>query len=698
MAAYSGVLHSDTSDLTPFVDENREIKQAITTATLTVSLSSNETQYWGFITESGVPNNVRWEQGGTWTIEYRNITGNHQIQGRCRCVRVDNGGTILESGTWTAYQNLDANKTFTPTNPNWNRDDEDATNRLAVEFEFDNTQSMVNSCQFGTNTIDDEVITNITSGLVWTQANSGIELFVEGFQTGTSVSGNIDLYVNGLGDINNNIDLLVRGHQNINSNIDLIINSHQNTNDDIALLIYGWDTINDNINIFIEGHQSESNEIGLLVSGIISATQINKNITLNTYGHQNINNNIRLFINGLNSINNLIALNIDGHELVDNNTTLFVNGLETQIDSIELIISGHIIQNNTISLFTNGLGFIIDDIPLYVSSINTTTGNIILLIDGPGFESNNVNLYIKGFASSIDQMNLFINGHQEINGSIILFTLGAQSIIDNTLCYIKGLEFNNDNIDLFVLGHDPFNNNIELFVGGHLISNNNTTLFIDGSGVVPTLITGELELYITGPTSLPINNDITCIINGYIPIPETECPTLDPTASIQITSDLVDIYQSRIDALINQLGKHVLLEFDPNRESCSNCIFDPIRQRSTGIYITNPPGPRPFKRNRKCPHCKGRGYEETPNTKCIDALIKWNPKNAKNYGITLTNRKDVVRIKTYITEADDLIRAKTAIIDYDQRNITIARAKMIKSPIPVGLRDSRYCISFWELL
>jgi hypothetical protein len=152
MAAYSGVLHSDTSDLTPFTDENRSIKQATTTTTLTVSLASNETQYWGFTAESGVPNNERWEQGDTWTVEYRNITGNHQIQGRCRCVRLTNGGTILESGTWTAYQILTENRIFTPSNPNWNRDDEDASNRLAIEFEFDNVQAMSNSCQFGVNT------------------------------------------------------------------------------------------------------------------------------------------------------------------------------------------------------------------------------------------------------------------------------------------------------------------------------------------------------------------------------------------------------------------------------------------------------------------------------------------------------------------------------------------------------------------
>lgn len=192
------------------------------------------------------------------------------------------------------------------------------------------------------------------------------------------------------------------------------------------------------------------------------------------------------------------------------------------------------------------------------------------------------------------------------------------------------------------------------------------------------------------------SGNLNLFINGYEPKSALACPVLDPTASIQIKDSLIRIYQSRIDALINQLGKNVYLEFDPIRESCSNCTFDVIRKRSTGIYRVG--GPRPFIRGRKCPYCKGRGFLETAVNKCIKCLIKWNPEDAKNFGIAITQKSGVVRLKTFLTEADDLMRAKTIIVNHDIVNQMKLKVRLIQGPIPVGLREDRYCISFWELI
>ncbi len=193
-----------------------------------------------------------------------------------------------------------------------------------------------------------------------------------------------------------------------------------------------------------------------------------------------------------------------------------------------------------------------------------------------------------------------------------------------------------------------------------------------------------------------IQDNIVLCINGVVPQPALACPLLDPTASIQISDELIGIYQSRIDALINQLGKNILLEFAKIKVQCPNCEFDTMRGRSTGIWI--PGGPRPFARGRRCPWCKGNGFEERDNNKCIKALLKWTPRDAVNYGITLSDHKDVVRIKTFLTELDDLVRAETVIANHDIADIAGLRVKLLRSPIPVGLREDRYCISFWELL
>lgn len=185
-------------------------------------------------------------------------------------------------------------------------------------------------------------------------------------------------------------------------------------------------------------------------------------------------------------------------------------------------------------------------------------------------------------------------------------------------------------------------------------------------------------------------------INGVEPKPALVCPVLDPTASIQISPKLIAIYQSRIDALINQLGKNVRLIFNPVLTPCPNCFFDTLRKRSIGIY--RPGGPRPFKRGRQCPFCKGRGLLETQVEKCIKCLLKWNPSDAEKYGISVAQKKGIIRMKTFLTSADDMMRAKTAIANYDIKDQIKLNVKLIRGPIPVGLREDRYSISFWELL
>lgn len=193
-----------------------------------------------------------------------------------------------------------------------------------------------------------------------------------------------------------------------------------------------------------------------------------------------------------------------------------------------------------------------------------------------------------------------------------------------------------------------------------------------------------------------ISENSSLFIHGLTSKPSSSCPILDPTASIQISDELIDIYQSRIDALINQLGKSVILNFDPIRDPCINCEFDPIRKRSKGIYLSG--GPRPFARGRKCPYCKGHGFLETPSQKCIRCLIKWNPGDAANYGISVKDHKDIVRLKTYLTHFPDFVRARTAIANYSIMDTMKLTVKLIRGPMMVGLRESRYCISFWELI
>jgi hypothetical protein len=257
---------------------------------------------------------------------------------------------------------------------------------------------------------------------------------------------------------------------------------------------------------------------------------------------------------------------------------------------------------------------------------------------------------------------------------------------------LSGKDFVANIADLFIKGFDTNSNNIDLFVGGSIFVNNDLTLFISG----PILINENIDLFISGFTSIvsSISGNIALFIKGSFVPSGASCPTLDPNASIQISDELIGIYQSRIDALINQLGKNVLLEFDPIIEPCVNCEFNIIEHRSNGIYKLG--GPIPFSRGQKCPYCKGQGFLERPNNKCLKCLIQWRPQDMKNYGISVSNSSDIVRLKTFLTSGDDIIKAKTAVTNHDISDVLLLRVRLIRGPIIVGLRESRYIISYWE--
>lgn len=323
---------------------------------------------------------------------------------------------------------------------------------------------------------------------------------------------------------------------------------------------------------------------------------------------------------------------------------------------------------------------------LYKSDLNGNNKSIILsgllsisridLYTESVFTSDNIQLFISGPQLIIENLGLFIHGKQLISDSINL------SLIHPSFFY--------NSLSIFVHGLDSSTHDLDLFVFNLSIEQNDLTFYIDG---IDNVI-GQLTFFVEG--ILENNTNINLATKGIWMPTAISCPALDPLASIQISSDLIQIYQSRIDALINQLGKNILLEFDPIREPCTNCLPDIISNRSVGIYRIG--GPIPFTRGQKCPFCKGIGFLEQKVTQCLKCLIKWNPREIKNYGISVSKYNNIVRLKAFLTDSDNLSRAKTAIIDYDIQNIFKQRVKLIKGPVPVGLREDRFCVSFWELI
>jgi hypothetical protein len=197
----------------------------------------------------------------------------------------------------------------------------------------------------------------------------------------------------------------------------------------------------------------------------------------------------------------------------------------------------------------------------------------------------------------------------------------------------------------------------------------------------------------------PVSGGLDLCINGVEPRPNEDgpvCPTVSTSGALVICDEMVQCYRDKIDALINQLGKNVILNLPKIKNPCPNCEFDSMRGRSRGIYIIG--GPRPFGRGQTCPWCKGNGFEETENQVCIKALTHWRAKDLADYGIDITDYKGVVRLKTYLAHLDDLRRAETATVNHDIEGLARYTVRLIRGPYPRGFRNDTHCLSFWELL
>jgi len=778
---FSGVLHSDISDVSPFVYSNRSIKDASTSDTINVTIDGFSAQSLGFISEPGFPGNSSWEDGGTWSVTLRVVIGNTFVRARCSAIRIDSSGNILQVGTPTSLQVLTSgNKDYTISNPSWNDGEEDSGNRIAILINIENTSPISKSVTLGTNTTTEKVETNISTILT---EDGYINNFICGHEF-APIAPDSRLYytdyvedkiistnMNGL-DIQEIISIGLDAPRGIfvdskNDYIYWVDHSHGTINrstvegNDAEVIYSGLPSP---IDIFMDNTTNLLYVVDTSLASIIRLDREGQHLTTIVDSSDGVENPKVVEILSASGLMYWTETTIDGKikraDIDGSNIQVIISGLQNPfdmaIDNIadklylsnyegELIFEG-VIQNSdldglNISDVASGLKvplrmalnkktnyiYVYDNFEKAIFKIDVQNGdkeNIIEVSGSAGgmdiyHPSVGVKLFIGGPPREYNSSELYICGYDQISELIDMFTIGRKDNASETTFYIcgsvdsqasgnlfvHGYVDSQASSDLFTYGYTDSQASVNLFMHGHNATANFVDLLIGGSG--GTGISGDLfvdgfdniiaskNLFINGSMGFEYDN-LPLIINGLRSRPEVSCPIIDPTASIQISSDLIDIYQSRIDALINQLGKNVYLEFTPIREPCPNCEYDTMRKRSTGVYKAG--GPKSFARGLKCPYCKGRGFTETPVNKCIKCLIKWNPEDAKNYGISVSKMGGIVRLKTYLTEANDLSRAQTVIVNHDIVNQMKLKVKLVQGPIPVGLREDRYCITFWELI
>ena len=164
------VLTADDSDITPSwpntsVFDKDMVEGAGGGGNLQASIPASSIRSASFITVANKPNSDAFEDGGTQTAELRvGGNGNMNLRARCRIVMLTLTGFILQSVSFTDFQTCTANTSFSfsPVAPTWFTA-ENCTNRLAIEWEFENIDTMqAKTLDVDLGTANSEVITDIS--------------------------------------------------------------------------------------------------------------------------------------------------------------------------------------------------------------------------------------------------------------------------------------------------------------------------------------------------------------------------------------------------------------------------------------------------------------------------------------------------------------------------------------------------------
>lgn len=163
-----------------------------------------------------------------------------------------------------------------------------------------------------------------------------------------------------------------------------------------------------------------------------------------------------------------------------------------------------------------------------------------------------------------------------------------------------------------------------------------------------------------------------------------------------LDSDTKSLIQQVFDDLITELGKDCQLVYPARWTPCSNCIYDPIGNKSSNHYLTG--GPIPFT-NGMCPLCNGQGRLAETVSETVHWLCEWEPKKFLTPvpNVKLRQAFSVVQTKGYFTDMPKAQRAEYMLFQLPIQGYTQYRYKLASEPgDPSNIVQGRYFIATWE--
>lgn len=166
-----------------------------------------------------------------------------------------------------------------------------------------------------------------------------------------------------------------------------------------------------------------------------------------------------------------------------------------------------------------------------------------------------------------------------------------------------------------------------------------------------------------------------------------------------IDNSFKKVFNDAIFALLEDdaLTIQCTLEYGVTKyESCGNCLYDPIGQKSANRYQDGGPAPFPF--GTVCPLCNGNGRRPLTSSENVRLAVIFEPKEFLQLNAPVNTADGYIQTLAKKTMTPKLQKAKEIIVATDLSGQFSHRYQRVSEPSPIGLGNNEFVLCTWRRL
>tara|TARA_R100000808_G_scaffold23947_1_gene53963 strand:- start:9601 stop:10128 length:528 start_codon:yes stop_codon:yes gene_type:complete len=164
-----------------------------------------------------------------------------------------------------------------------------------------------------------------------------------------------------------------------------------------------------------------------------------------------------------------------------------------------------------------------------------------------------------------------------------------------------------------------------------------------------------------------------------------------------IDSSFKSVFNNAISALLENdaLTIACTLEYGITKyENCSNCLYDPIGQKSANRFQDGGPAPFPF--GSICPLCNGDGKKPVTSSENVNLAVIFEPRQFLEMHTPVNTADGYIQTLATKSMTPKLQRAKEIVVATDVSGFFTHRYQRVSEPLPIGLGNNEFVLCTWR--